>query len=126
MEKSDLEPDFKPFESKKIAIAIGLFGVLITQLFWYFGDQGRGRAASILIIGIVLIVGVFWKFTRQRWFLITIAGLVCLDTLIVWAIPWPDEHYNAVALMPIAVFNLVLNYGAVQLAGKFMAPNSPD
>lgn len=121
MEKPDIDPDFELFKSKKTNIALGLLGLPVYFLFDYFGDPGRGNVAAILSLGFFIVLGLFLKLIRQPWFWVTIAGLICLDILIVLAIPWPDKDYPAPVLLPVLFFDYIFNYGVIKLAGKLTA-----
>lgn len=95
-----------------------LVGLCCSPLFFvfaYFGDPGRGMAAMISSGLIVVLVKYFWDLRNRVWFWITIAFIVGLHVALVLLIPWPDNDYRGIQLLPFALLDFGIVYGIIRL-----------
>lgn len=93
-------------------------------LFAFFGDPGRGMAAAIATGMITVAVRYFWDLKRHLWFWITIGLTALLHVPLVWFIPWPDNQYTYIQLLPLALLDFAIVYGVIRLAENAIGENS--
>ena len=87
-------------------------------LFAYFGDPGRGVAATVSALIIVGALRYFWDLRKRVWFWITLAFIVGFHIALVLLIPWPDKDWRGIQLLPIGLLDFAIAYEIIRLAEK--------
>ena len=100
------------------AIVIALCASPLYFLFAYLGDPGRGRAAAICAFIIIAIARGSWASRKRAWFWITLTIVALLHVPLILLIPWNNENYPGVVLLPFALLDFALVYGCFILARR--------
>ena len=117
------EADVKnPFDrlTRKAAVVVMFFAVVLYFVFDFVVGPARGRAASISAAMIVTVVWMRWDLRKRIWFWLTIAIVGLLHVPLVMFIPWTNNNYPGVALLPEALADLAIVYGCVKVIEKLM------
>jgi hypothetical protein len=111
-----------PFDrlTKSAALVVTLFAVLFYFAFEYVGGSAKGRVASICAAMIVTTVWMRWDLRKRVWFWVTIAILILLHLPLVMLLPWTNNNYPGIILLPGALLDLAIVYGAIKLGEKMM------
>lgn len=111
-----------PFDrlTKRAALVVTLFAVLLYFVFEYVGGSAAGRIASICTAMIMTAVWMRWDLRKRVWFWVTIAILVFLHLPLVMLVPWTNKNYPGIVLLPVALLDLAIVYGSIKLAEKVM------
>jgi hypothetical protein len=111
-----------PFDrlSRTTALVALLCSLPFFFLFEYLGDPAKGRAAAGCVGMIVFVVWIRWDLRKRVWFWATITILVLLHAPLVLFIPWTNNNYPGVVLLPLGLLDLAIVYGCVKLAEKVM------
>jgi hypothetical protein len=89
-------------------------------LFAYFGDPGRGRAATIMAALILLVAQLYWNYKREAWFWLTLVVVVVFHTSVLFLVPWNNNNYPGLVLLPLALPDFGVIYGAFRLVERSM------
>ena len=73
-------------------------------------------AAYISAAIIVGAVRYFWDLRKRVWFWMTTAFIVSFHVALVLVIPWPDNDWRGVQLLPIGLLDFAIAYGIIRLA----------
>ena len=93
-------------------------------LFLYIGDPGRGRAAVIGAGVIAVCARMFWDLRgRLSFWLVLVVAIIC-NAALVLLIPWGSNEYPGVVLVPIALPDFGLVYGAFILSEKLSSSST--
>ncbi|MGD0630850.1 MAG: hypothetical protein ABR987_16080 [Terracidiphilus sp.] len=104
--------------TRKTAIVILL---CVSPLFFVFavlGDPGRGRAACICAGMTALGARMFWDLGKRIPFWLTLTILTLAQIPIVMFNPWGGKSYPGAALLPIALVDLAIIWGALKLVER--------
>jgi len=64
---------------------------------------------------IVVVLKYFWDLRNRVWFWLTITFIVSLHVALILLIPWPDNDYRGVQLLPFALLDFGIVYGIIRL-----------
>jgi hypothetical protein len=111
-----------PFDrlTKSAALVVTLFAVLFYFVFEYVVGPAKGRVASICAAMIVTTVWMRWDLRKRVWFWVMIAILILLHLPLVMLLPWTNNNYPSIVLLPVALLDLAIIYGIIKLAEKTM------
>lgn len=108
------------------ALLAGICTSPVYILFVYLGDSGRGRAAWVSAGMIALAARLVWDLKRRAWFWVTIAIIAILHIPVILLIPWGRETLSYVALLPLGLLDLGINYGIIRLVENTIEKNDPE
>ena len=121
---TDVEEDDgkNPFNrlNRRVAFVALLLGVSFFFLFSSLGEPARGRTAGISVGMIVGAVWMRWDLRKRVWFWVTIAILVLLHVPLVLLVPWSNNNYPGVVLLPQGLLDLAVVYNCIKLVEKVM------
>jgi hypothetical protein len=83
--------------------------------FIHAGFPGKGRAAAICAGMVITSVWIRWDLRDRLWFWVTVTLLILLHVPLVVLIPWTDHSYPGITLLPAALLDLAVTYGAIKL-----------
>jgi hypothetical protein len=111
-----------PFDrlTKKAALIVTLFAVLLYFALEYLGDSAKARAASICAAMIITATWMRWDLRSRVWFWVTILMLVLLHLPLIMLLPWTDKNYPGVVLLPGSLVDLAVIYGVIKLVERVM------
>lgn len=95
--------------------------VLATALFFFFvhlGDAGRGRAAGVACMAIIVTIRSRWGLRKRVWFWATMVILMVAHLPLIMGIHWPDDTMPAVSLLPFGMLDWAIMYGCIKLVEK--------
>jgi hypothetical protein len=104
--------------TKKSAILIALCASPLFFLFAYLGDPGRGRAAAVCAFVLLTCARLFWNILKPVWLWLTIAIVVICHVPLITLVSWTNKDYPGIVLLPIALLDFVVVYGAFWLLEK--------
>ena len=102
----------------KWGLLAGLLASIAFFLFARFGEPGRGMAAAVGLGILIFAARGRWDMRREAWYWITIAIIAGFQTPLVIFVPWTNKSYPGLALLPIAVLDFALIYGAFKLVDR--------
>jgi hypothetical protein len=107
-----------PFDrlTKTAALVITLLAVLIYFVLEHISDPARARVASVCAAMIATSIWMRWDLRNRVWFWVTIAILTVLHIPLVLLVPWTNNNYPGVVLLPEALLDLAIVYIAIKLA----------
>jgi hypothetical protein len=117
MEETDRKSPFDRL-TRKAALVVTLCAVPLYFAFAYVGDPAKGRVASICVAMIITAIWMRWDLRKRAWFWVTIAILVLLHLPLVMLVPWTNNNYPGAVLLPEALLDLAIIYGAIKLVDK--------
>jgi hypothetical protein len=117
MRENDPEQVFDTL-TQKSAILIALCASPLFFLLAYLGDPGRGRAAAICASVILLCAKIFWSLRRRVLFWLTLSIVTLCHVPLILLIPWTNKNYPGVVLLPFALPDFAIVYGALKLVEK--------
>ena len=111
------EDNKSPFNrlTQKTAWVVLLIVLPIQFAFSHAGYPGKGRVAAICTGMIVTVVWMRWNLRVRVWFWVAIALLFFLHVPLIFMVSWTDRSYPGVALLPLALLDLALIYGALKV-----------
>jgi hypothetical protein len=104
--------------TRKWTILAILFAAPVFFLFAYFGEPGRGRAAGISAAVIIMAARLRWDLRKKAWFWITVAIITGYHIPLILLVSWTDKSYPGYTLLPMAVLDFAIMYGAIKLVEK--------
>jgi len=109
-----------PFDrlTKEAALVVTLVAVVLYFAFEYIVGPAKARVASICAAMIVTSIWMRWDLRRRLWFWMTIGMLVLVHISIVMLLPWTNKNYPGIVLLPGALLDLAIIYGAIKLIEK--------
>jgi hypothetical protein len=109
-----------PFDrlTRKAALVVTLCAILLSFAFEYLADPARGRVASICAAMIMTTIWMRWDLRKRVWFWVAIAILALIHLPFVMLIPWTNKNYPGAVLLPEALLDLAIIYGAIKLIEK--------
>ena len=119
----------KDAASRKFGAIVGLCLAPIVFLSIMSGYAGRGLAATVFSLALLLAVRGRWELRNRVWFRVAVGFMVALHLSLVLFIPWPNIFYAgmAIALLPVTALDYAVVYGCIRLLEKVMgAENSSD
>jgi uncharacterized membrane protein YedE/YeeE len=114
MSEEDPKQVFNQLTEKSV-ILIALCASPLFFLFAFLGDLGRGRAAGIGGFVILLCVRIFWSLRRRILFWLTLGIVSLCHVPPVFLIPWNNRSYPSIVLLPFALPDFAIVYGAFKL-----------
>jgi hypothetical protein len=115
------EPDrTSPFDrlTRRAALVVTLFAVLLYFAFEYVSGPAKARAASICAGIIMTSIWMRWDLRKRVWFWVTIVILLLLHIPLVMLLAWPNNNYPGIVLLPGGLLDLAIVYGAIKLVEK--------
>ena len=109
--------------TKKSVILIALCASPLFFIFAYLGDQGKGRTAAICGFVILLCTRIFWSLRRSILFWFTLTIITLCHIPLVLLIPWTSREYPGIVLLPLALPDFAIIYGAFKLVEKITKKN---
>ncbi len=111
-----------PFDrlTKSAALVVTLFAMLFYFVFENIGGFAKGRVASICAAMVVTTVWMRWDLRRRVWFWVAIVILALLHIPLVMLLPWTNNSYPGIVLLPGALLALAIVYGSIKLAETLM------
>jgi hypothetical protein len=61
-----------------------------------------------------------WDLRKRVWFWVTIVIMVLLHLPLVMLLPWTNNSYPGIVLLPGALLDLAIVYGSIKLAESVM------
>jgi hypothetical protein len=106
-----------PFDrlTRKTALVVLLLVLPIQFAFIHASFPGEGRAAAICAGMVMTSVWIRWDLRNHLWFWVTVTLLILLHVALVVSIPWTDHSYPGITLLPVALLDLAVAYGAIKL-----------
>jgi hypothetical protein len=104
----------------KWVMLIALFSSPAFFLLFYYGYPGKGKVASAFVGMILFAIRARWGLRKYMWFWLTVAIIFALHLPIVWYVPWPDERYPNIALLPLALLDYALVRGCIKVVEKLI------
>ncbi|HET9406224.1 MAG TPA: hypothetical protein VFO39_03215 [Candidatus Sulfotelmatobacter sp.] len=104
--------------TKKWAVLLGLCMMPLFFLFAYFGEPGRGEAASICGASIGIAARLFWDLRTRSWYWITVVVIVLLHIPLILLVRWPFEQLSYVALLPAGFIDFLVAYWSIRLGKR--------
>jgi hypothetical protein len=120
MEETDYSKNQK---SRKFGAIVGLCLGAGVFLSFMAGHVGRGIAAAVTSLALLLAVRSCWALRNRAWFWVAVGFLVALHLSLVLFIPWPNMFYVGMnyALVPVTALDYGLVYGCIKLLEKIMS-----
>jgi len=97
-------------------IVIALCASPLLFLFTYLGDPGRGRAAAICAGLILMCAKMFWSLRRNLLFWVALTIVIGYHVPLIMLISWGNRDYPGVVLLPLALPDFAIVFGAFKLA----------
>ncbi len=119
VEKTDHTSPFDRL-TKKAALVVSMLAVLFYFVFEYIGGSAKGRVAAICAAMIVTTVWMRWDLRKRVWFWVTIVILALLHLPLIMFLPWTDNSYPGIVLVPGALLDLAIVYGSIKLVERVM------
>jgi hypothetical protein len=108
--------------TKKSVILTTLSVSPLFFLFVYFGDPGRGRAALVGAAVIAVCVTMFWDLRKHILFWLALIVVILGNAALVALVPWNSNEYPGIVLLPVALPDFALVFGAFKLIEKISVP----
>jgi len=104
----------------KWVMLIALFSSPAFLLLLYYGYPGKGKVASDFVGVIMFAIRARWELRKYTWFWLTAATIFALHLPIVWFVPWPNERYPNIALLPLALLDYAVVRGCIKVVEKLI------
>lgn len=112
---------------KEWPLLVGICASPLYFLFAYFGDPGRGQAATVCAIALAFAARPFWDLRNRVWYWITLVVITLLHILLILLVPWPYKQLSYVALLPAWFVDFVVAYKIIRLVENVVEKNaSPE
>jgi hypothetical protein len=108
--------------TKKSVILTSLSVSPLFFLFVYLGDPGRGRAALVGAAVIAVCASMFWDLRKHILFWFALIAAILANAALVTLVPWSSNEYPGIVLLPIALPDFALVFGAFKLIEKLSVP----
>ncbi len=111
-----------PFDrlTRKAALMVLLISLPFLFVLTALGYPAMGRAAAISVAAIVTTAIICWDSRRHLWFWITLSILILLHVPLILFVPWSNNNYPGVALLPQALLDFAITCGCINLVAKLM------
>ena len=83
-------------------------------IFAYFGDPGRGRAASMSIGMMVIVFRKAWHLRSKPRFWLTLLVIATLHAVLLVYVPWNNKALPGVVLVPVGFVDYLVVYAIVR------------
>lgn len=100
------------------AIVIGLCSLPLYSLVEWFWGPAKGRQAAIFAAVIMVAAWLSWDLRKKIWFWIAILILILMHIPLVLLVPWTNNDYPGVVLMPVALLDFAFVLAVITLLRK--------
>jgi hypothetical protein len=105
--------------TRKSALVIALAVSPFFFVFTFLGDPGRGRVAAICAGVLLTCIILYWDLRKRYLFWLAAFGVFLCHIPLVLFFPWTNKDYPGPVLLPGALSDFAIVYGAFKLVDKF-------
>lgn len=116
IDKDESRPEGIP--SWAWTITAGVCMLPIYLVFSAFGLVGKGTAASVAALTLIIVVKLHSQYVRQFWFWGIIAAATVVNGLLIAYIPFPNKNYTFPIVAPFGYADYLLISACIRFAQK--------
>ena len=119
MHRVEQEPSFQNWSTKADLVWIALLILLLFGVA-HFSDLERGMTAACSSGAIVVLTRFFACLWTRTWFWVLVALFVALHVFVVIYLPWAQNDYPAIVLMPFGIVDFGIMYVCVRVMERIL------
>jgi len=111
--------------TRKKALVVSILMLPLFIFFAWLGEPGRGRAVFISACMYICVIVVTWDLKQRAWYFPTLFILLLGNIFVVMHFSWSDASFPGRTLMPVAIADLLISYGAIKLVERLARSQRP-
>lgn len=105
-------------------VIIGAILIPVMLFFTYIGKDDVGRSVAICLGVLMLAVRIRWDLRKRLWFWGILVLVLLLHVPLFFLVQWPKGFFYHKGMLPVALVDLLVFLGAVNLVEKFIFKNT--